>query len=267
MMRIGFLISICALLAISAAAAEPASALDPVLVRAEKHAANFLDVFSEVKCTEHVDQVKLSPKGKVEFATQSRYDYLLIAQTADGEMNLQESRLEERAAEHKDNVSLLVTNGFATMILVFHPYYQSAYEFFDRGDELVNGHLLAKIEFKHIHGQRTPTVLLLRGREYPLEMMGTAWVDKDSGAVVRMKTELQVNMTDIGLKALSSDITYSPVKFRGLTVSPWLPLEAKIEVETARQHWRNTHRFENYQHFGVETEHKDDAGVLLSKAK
>jgi hypothetical protein len=32
-----------------------------------------------------------------------------------------------------------------------------------------------------------------------------------------------------------------------------MPNEASIEVETKRQHWRNTHRFTDYKRFSVDT--------------
>jgi len=261
------LVPLLILAGMSCAATEPPSPLDETVARAEHHAAAFLDVFSEVKCTEYVDQFKLNPNGKVEYKTRSRFDYLVIAQTSDGELNLEESRLEEQAGAHKENEPLLVTNGFATLLLVFHPYYRNAFEFSAAGDDVLDGRPVAKIRFRHIRGQRTPTVLMLRGREYPLEMMGTAWIDRETGAVERIESELQVGMEDIGLRTLHSQVSYAPVKFRGMTESPWLPKEATIEVATPRQRWRNTHHFENYQHFGVETEHKEDPSNTLSKSR
>ena len=34
----------------------------------------------------------------------------------------------------------------------------------------------------------------------------------------------------------------------------WFPTEAVVEVETPKQHWRNTHRFLTYKQFSVATE-------------
>jgi hypothetical protein len=227
---------------------------EETLAQVRHQVKGFLDVFSEVKCTEMVLQQKLGKKGKVEYQEQSRYDYLLISDGSDTELSLQESRLEEQASPHKKSVPLLVTNGFATLLLVFHPYYQDSFEFTALGDDVVSGRRLSKLQFRHIKGTRSPSVLVLRGREYPIEMSGTAWIDPVLGNVERIRAELQSSMDDVGLKVLTTDVTYGPVKFRGLNASPWLPAEADIEVETARQHWRNLHRFTNYQHFAVSTE-------------
>jgi hypothetical protein len=243
---------VLSLLLLTAATIEAQQATD-VLALAQRNVSQFLDLFSEVKCTELVSQEKLTPKGKTEYQEQSRFDYLVIADSSDAELSLQESRLEEKGPDHKKNVSLLVTNGFATLQLVFHPYYRESFDFSGTEEANMNGQWLAKIRFRHVTGKRTPSVLILRGREYPLEMMGTAWIDPKSGNIVRIEADLQDEMSDIGLKMLHSDVLYAPVRFHDVGAASWLPQKAVIEVETAKQHWRNTHEFSSYQHFGVDT--------------
>jgi len=236
--------------------ANPAFAQDrgpDIVARATEDITAFLDVFSDVKCTEQVTQSKLKKSGKAEYEVQSTFDYLVIAQTSGSEIALNESRLEERAAPHNKNTSLLVTNGFATLLLIFHPQYASAFDFSDEGSESIDGRVIEKVRFRHIKGRPTPMALMLRGRIYPLELTGTAWVDPQTGAVERIRAELQDNMDDIGLHAMVSDVDYAKVKFRDAS-SAWLPARATIDVETARQHWRNIHRFANYQRFSVSTE-------------
>ena len=34
----------------------------------------------------------------------------------------------------------------------------------------------------------------------------------------------------------------------------WFPTQARVEVETPRQHWRNLHQFTAYKKFSVTTE-------------
>ncbi len=259
------LILLCAFL-VSAAHAVDNSA-QAVIAKTEVSVSKFLDLFSEVKCTELVEQTKLTPKGKVEHQERGRFDYLLMSQNSGGDLSLEESRLQEEATPHKKNVPLLVTNGFATLVLVFHPYYQGGFEFSGLEPDTLNGHNVVKIRFRHIKGMRTPTVLMLRGREYPLDMMGTAWIDPNTGIIERMQAELLTNMEDIGLRSLHADVSYGPPPFHGMTDMPWLAAEATIEVETPKQHWRNVHRFTNYKHFAVDTEHADNIPDSLKGAK
>jgi len=234
-----------------------AAAPDDLLTRTGQQVSRFLDEFSQLKCTEEVTQIKLVKKltkESIEYREQQTFDYLLLAQGSGEDLVIQESRLQQRASEHKKQVPLLVTNGFATLSLVFHPYYQPAFAFSPPENEVMNGRKLAKIRFVHLKGKQSPTVLLLRGREYPLELRGTAWIDPSTATIVRLEAELQDDMTDVGLHAFNSELVYAPVHFRGTSAVPWLPSVATIELETAKQRWRNIHRFTNYQQFSVSTD-------------
>jgi hypothetical protein len=150
-----------------------------LLARTRQRVIEFLDEFSDVKCTEQVTQEKLKADGKVELREQSTFDYLVLMTSSGGELNLNESRLpvHEVAGKNRKNLPLLVSNGFATLFLVFHPYYASGFEFTDLGEETAGGVRLRKIGFHHVHDMRTPLALALRGREFPLDPEGEAWID------------------------------------------------------------------------------------------
>ena len=228
---------------------------DDLLNRTGEQVSKFLGQFSEVKCTEKVTQEKLGKEDKVELKEESTYDYLVILTNTGGELSLDESRLAVHEAKvDKKNTSLLVTNGFATLFLVFHAYYAGSFRFTAQGDELVGGHLLSKISFQHVRGTRSIAALALRGKEYPLEVSGTAWVDPQTAVITKIVAEIGDSMQDVGLKTLRSEVEYAPVPFRGMKETYWFPSQATVEVETPRQHWRNTHRFTDYKRFSVDTE-------------
>jgi hypothetical protein len=239
--------------------ADPASAgqnsLDDLLARTSQQASAFLEQFSDVKCAEQVQQEKLGKDDKVEFKQESTYDYLVILTNPGGELSLDESRLAVHEAKlGKKNTSMLVTNGFATLFLVFHPYYAESFRFTALEDEVVDGHRLSKVAFQHVRGTRSPAALALRGREYPLELSGTAWIDPQTGVIARIAAGIDNTMMDVGLKTMRSEVQYAPVPFRGMKETYWFPVLASVEVETPRQHWRNTHRFTDYKRFSVSTE-------------
>ena len=232
-----------------------ASNLDGLLERAGTQVSGLLEQFSDVKCTEQVRQQKLLENGKMERDAQSTYDYLVILTNAGGELSVNESRLAlHEVKADKKNTSMLITNGFATLFLIFHPYYAGSFEFTAAEPEMIGGHRFDKVTFQYIRGMRSPAVLALRGREYPLPLSGTAWIDPETGAIARMTAELGNRMQDVGLKTMHSDVKYAPVAFRGIKTTYWFPVEAQVEVETPRQHWRNTHVFTDYKRFSVSTE-------------
>ncbi len=130
-----------------------ADGLDDLLGRTSQQVSKFLEQFSDVKCTEKVTQEKLGKEDKVELKEESTYDYLVILTNAGGELSLDESRLAvHEAKSDKKNTSMLVTNGFATLFLVFHPSYAQSFHFTAFEDEVVDGERLNKVSFQHVGG-------------------------------------------------------------------------------------------------------------------
>jgi hypothetical protein len=238
------------LLTAAARTQTPSEPLESVLKHTGVKVTQFLDQFADVKCNEEVQQEKFTEKGKTEEKVQSVFEYLVVTQTQGGEPLLYESRETRREGHVKKNVSLLVTNGFATQMLVFHPYYQPSFAFDRLPDVHVNGKTYIQIHFQHIKGRMTPAALLLRGKEYPLSLSGTARINAANGDVEEITTELAVGMEDLGLKSYRSQVMYAPVAFpQG--GSYLLPAVANVEVSTPKQRWKNIHRFTNYQRFSV----------------
>jgi len=229
--------------------------LDAVVERTGKQVSSFLELISETNCTEHVRQEKFADNGKVVEKEESTFDYLIILSTSDGELSLVESRIapEDAKQQKKPRAPLLISNGFSTLFLVFHPYYAASFQFARDGEESLDGRALAKIHFQHIPGMRSPAALAVRGREYPLDLSGTAWIDPASGVIVKLTANVDSGMQDVGLRTLHSEVHFAPITFHDSPESFWLPAEATVEVETRHQHWRNTHQFSGYRRFAVDT--------------
>lgn len=248
-------VALAGILLTAARPALAADSIDDLLNRASQQVSAFLDQFSNVKCTEHVEQDKLNKDGKIELKEESTYDYLVILTNPGGELTLDESRIPVHEAKaDKKNRAMLVSNGFATLFLVFHPYYLNSFEFRDEGEAQVDGRTLRRIGFQHKRGTRSPAALALRGREYPLELSGSALLEPQTAAIVRIEAGVANTMEDVGLKVLQSEMDYAPVRFNDVKATYWFPSQAMVEVETLHQHWRNTHRFTDYKQFSVSTE-------------
>ena len=222
-----------------------------LLRRTAKSVESFWDEIQAVNCVETVDQQKLSPNGKPMVRQQTDFDYLAILQLTGNDLIVDESRTMVRAPKSENKLPMLITNGFSTFALIFHPFYQGAYEFSAPENAVLDGKDVWKIQFRHVHGARSPSVLKLRQREYPVEWQGTAWIEPASGAVVRISAALMGSMEDMGLKSMTADVRYTHFDFKG-EGTHWLPSAAVIEVETPHQHWRNTHTFNNYKRFSVD---------------
>lgn len=230
--------------------AEDTPTVRDLVARSGDAVSKFLQQFSRVTCTEEVSQAKLKKNGKPEYQEDSTFELLVTPVATPGELNIEETRQPMRQPRRRrPELPLLTSNGFSTFLLVFHPQYQGSFEFTKVGEDRIDGHTIVRVRFDHIAGTPSPTALLLRDRQYPLELSGVAWIDADTGTIT--KVSAGVAMDDVGMRSFHSDVQYAPVSLPGVTF--WLPSTATIEVQTPRQHWRNIHRFTSYKKFSVNT--------------
>jgi hypothetical protein len=227
--------------------------LRDVLSKTARSVERFWDQFASVNCTETVIQEKIGKEGKVLYQHNSTYDYLIFLNLEGDDLSVEESRLMQKEAGKSSNFPLLLTSGFSTMLLVFHPYYQGSFEFRQMDDEIVDGRKLSRLSFRHVHGSRSTSAVRLRGIDYPLDLTGTAWIDPGSGVIQKISAGLEAPMDDLNLRQLKAEVRYAPQQFNS-EKAEWLPATASIDVETAKQHWRNIHKFSNYRRFEVKSE-------------
>ncbi|MGA8042646.1 MAG: hypothetical protein WCA37_07580 [Terracidiphilus sp.] len=233
-----------------------------ILDLAQREVSAYLAQLADLHCTEVVTQEKLAPNGHVEDTEHATYDYLLMMSGTADDLRLNESRVEQPSNHHKAiSIPMLVSNGMSTMLLVFHPYYRDSFQFDVGAAEMVNGKETIPVHFAHLAGRRTPAALALRGREYPLELQGTAWLDEQSGEVVKMDASLLHDMSDVGLSSLHIEVDYRSSRPNPEAPAIALPELATVDVTTPRQHWRNMHRFESYKSFSTAIEQGPDVKI------
>jgi hypothetical protein len=219
------------------------------LMRARNTVEKYFEQAANVVCTENVTQAVIGKNGKADYREESVFDYQLQANSNSGSLKLVESRDTRKAAFRDSARSLLITNGFTSMLLIIHPTYESSYTFEPAGEESIDGATFAKINFKAIPGASSPAALQLRGQNYPIPLSGTIWIDQQTGSVAKLIASMDSGLSDLGLQGMRSEIHYATVHFHDPEESYWMPVSAVIDVETARQHWRNVHRFAGYKRF------------------
>ena len=219
------------------------------LVRARKSVEKFFEQAANVVCTENVTQAMVGKNGKADYREESVFDYQLHANANTGSLKLVESRDTRKAAFRDSSRTLLITNGFTSMLLIIHPSYETSYTFEPGGEETVDGLTFAKINFKFVPGASSPAALQLRSHNYPIPLSGTIWIEKKSSAVAKLVATMDSSLSDLGLRGMRSEIHYATVHFHEPDESYWMPVSAIIDVETPHQHWRNIHRFTGYKRF------------------
>ena len=191
-----------ALLAFACSFAGAATTPDAdLLERAAERARQFWDQLSSVAITENLLQEKLDPKGKVILNNRATYDYLITVRSDSGGMLVDESRLATgQRAKKAPQGTLLSTQGFATLLTVFHPQFQPSYAFKVEGDEEIAGRRLVRITFAPRNGAPSPAILAVKGRDYPIAWEGTAWIEPQSASVTRLEAHWKDPAVDLGLQ-------------------------------------------------------------------
>lgn len=226
-----------------------------VLGIASKQVTALLSELADVHCIETVVQEKLAENGHILSSEREQFDYLIMIDSHEDDFQLNESRVEVPGWRHTHvSIPMLLSNGMATVLLVFHPYYRDGFTFELQPEEIQGGRAVIPIHFTHIPGRRTPAALALRGREYPLDLQGIAWFDKSAGAVVKVEASLLHDMSDVGLRSLDFDVEYKPLRLGADEKEAMMPVTAIVDVLTPHQHWRNTHYFGNYHGFSADAE-------------
>jgi len=244
-------------LLVFAAALGRAADLPALLDVAAKAAEREIDALSSVACTEMVVENKLSRKDKTEERRRQTFDYLVLVDTEDGDLAVTESRVEQGGSKKAEPKPLLASTGFATTMLILHPYYQNSFDFSDLGVVMQDGRHWRRLGFEFRPGKRSPGVLRAGAREYALAWKGEVLLDEATGQVASIRASLGSQLKEIGLQSLEASVRFGPAA--GPDVQQWLPLEAVIDLRTEHQHWRNVHTFANYRRFEVTTTEKREA--------
>ena len=179
---------------------DPAFALraNDALQRSRKLIDKFFEQMSNVVCNEDVGQSIVGKNGKPMYREESVFEYQMQANSRSGSLKLVESRDARKEAFRDPSKALLITNGFASMLLVLHQDFEPSFVFTPVSEEVVDGRTLVKIHFKPVPGASSPAAIQLRSRNYPLPLTGDLWLDSESGAVVKLTSRLDSGLDDLG---------------------------------------------------------------------
>jgi hypothetical protein len=215
--------------------------LPTILDRATQNAETFWTQVSAIECTEQIAQIRTKDDGKVTARRSSTFDYVVTLKMNGVALVVEESRIFQKSTGAGE--ALLLTSGFPTLMLVFHPDFRDRFEF--EVHETEN-----RIAFRLKPGARSMSAIKLGGRSYPIRWQGAAWVDPANGAVRRIEAT-SGPMTDLGIEELNVVVEYGSVPLAGQRAPYWLPSTATISLRSPRQQWKNIHEFGSYKLFSV----------------
>src|SRR5581483_4661011 len=148
-----------------------------------------------------------------------KYNYVAqISEEKPGFLEVEEFRTEDSHptdVAHHEFPDDMVTNGFPSMALVFHPDMRDNFEFVCEGLGELQGQATWLVHFRQ-RDDRPNRIheFKVSGMIYPVSLKGRAWISASTFQVVRIEAQLVKPMPDIQLLTEREIVDYGPVQFK-----------------------------------------------------
>jgi hypothetical protein len=234
--------------------------LDSILSAVGKTVAEFFRNFPNTSSLEQIHQEKLRRKQKVGATLDQKFRYLCFTPTEDWGPGFDEYRADSlgiQALPQGLQDGFMLTSGFASASLLFHPKYQSQATFRYLGRQKVNGRDAYVIAF----AQQPAKARLSGAFKYGEISMttlsqGLAWVDSESYEITRLRTDLLRPLPEVNLERETTEIAFGEVHFKGIAEGFWLPQQVTVTVDWNGKHLHNEHRYSEFKLFNVKATQK-----------
>jgi hypothetical protein len=234
--------------------------LESILSSVGNTVAEFLKNFPSTSSLEQIHQEKLRRKQKVGTTLDQKFRYLCFTPAEDWGPGFDEYRadlLGIQALPQGLQDGFMLTSGFASASLLFHPKYQSQASFRYLGRQKVNGRDTYVIAFAQQPGKARLNGAFKSG---PISMttfsQGLAWIDSQNYQITRLRTDLLRPLPEINLERETTEIAFGEVHFKGIAEGFWLPQQVTVAVDWNGKHFRNEHRYSEFKVFNVEATQK-----------
>jgi tetratricopeptide (TPR) repeat protein len=234
--------------------------LDSILSAVGKTVAESFTNFPNTSSLEQVHEEKSQRKQKSALTLEQKFRYLCFtpAQTWGPGFNEYRTDLSGRQSWlHGLDSGFMLTSGFASASLVFHPKYQSQAEFRYIGRQKVNGRDAYVVAFAQ-QPEKAQFAGVFRSGETTKTTFsqGLAWIDSETYQITRLRTDLLQPLQEISLERETTEIAYGEVHFKGMAEGFWVPQQVTVTVDWNGRHLRNEHRYSEFKLFQVEATEK-----------
>ncbi|MGA2982600.1 MAG: hypothetical protein ABSG32_02230 [Terriglobia bacterium] len=242
---------------------EPAADQGQLAAILEKTGATveaFFRDFQNATSHELIEESKLAKDGKVKKSLEQKFQYLLLTTPYQGGLSLEEYRTDSSGQRIRPTGSedgFMLSAGFASASLLFHPAYQSGAKFRHLGRAHGNGTnydvvAFAQVPAKAMMCERFSTpdarVLVLH--------QGLAWIDPHDSRIVRLRTDLLVPMPNVRLQRETTEISYALVRFKDVPTPLSLPAQVTVTVQWKGATFQNQHQYSDFKLFNTAVKEK-----------
>jgi tetratricopeptide (TPR) repeat protein len=237
-------------------AAKDQNPLEDLLAQIGKKVEAFFNDIPNTSLVEKVHQERLNKAGKVVKALDQEFLYIMVAQTGEPGLGLEEYRSTpdgNDAAVGGKKEGLMITSGFASISSIFHPDNRRGTDFRYLGKQDMNGRDAFVIAFAMKPATAKMYTYFTTDEHTAIALVhGVAWVDAKSLSLIRLHTYLLNPLPIVRLQKLSTEIQYQEVTFNGLAAPLLLPKDVSILVDYRRIVLRNHHSYSDFKLFNIE---------------
>ncbi len=227
-----------------------------ILQRVGENVETLFRNFPNTSSLEQVTQRRWSGEGWSEAEISQMFHYLALARPAETAPGLEEYRTDAKGRQaelHGLQRGFLLTQGFVSMAIYFHPLEQSGSAFRYLGRQMMHKRQTYVVAFAQrpamarVTGQTT-----IGEKSVAILVQGVAWIDPASFQIVRLRTDLLAPREDIGLKRQTTEVDFDEVRFSSVAARLWLPRKVAVKQEWKDWTFYNLHRYSGFKLFKVE---------------
>jgi len=234
--------------------------LDSILQKTGSNVEAFFKGFQNATSHERIEEEQIGKGGKVKRSMEQKFHYLVLTAPYQGGISLDEYRTNNvGAASGPMGLSdgFMLTAGFASASLVFHPDYQVGVRFRLLGQAKADGVACNVVAFAQVpekakmfgrFSTNSATALVLH--------QGVAWINPADSRIVRLRTDLLQPLPKVRLQRETTEIHYSQVRFKDIPTPVSLPAQVIVTVQWKGKTFRNVHQYTDFRLFNTAAEEK-----------
>ena len=234
--------------------------LPTILTATEAKILEMTQSFPNTISEESIHQEKLSNKGKYRGSQDQSFRYLCMLPTRSWGPAFKEYRADKVGGEAMPkgmDDGFMLTRGFTSAVLVFHPTYHNESQFRYLGREKVDGIDTYVVAFAQLPTKAHLVGNFQSGRTSMTTFtQGIAWIDPASYRILRLHTDLLRPLPELRLESESLDINFSEVHFKHSQTAVWLPSHVEVTIDWNGRMLRNTHAYSDFKIFNVDASEK-----------
>ena len=231
-----------------------------ILAAVGKNVAGLFTDLPNICAVEKVHQEKLDHKGRENVAQDVKFRYLALIPDHPWGPSVDEYRADSTGrGESQMDVSenSMLTEGFISAPLVFHPAYQEGGSFVLLGSQMVKGRKTFVVAYAQIPAKTSLYGTFAYGHTTRMTYtQGMAWIDAENYQIVRITSDLLQPLPEVRLEKETTDIVFSEVQFKQGTQRFWLPEAVTVSLDWNGRSYRNHHTYSEFLLSNVDEKQK-----------